>query len=166
MQLETGRYVIYRSSEICRIDSFEEKSFDGVTKREYCVLVPVDARSSKYYVPMDCAEEKLRNLLTKDEVLALIDGMKGDMPDWGENDPNRKDRVNQVLSSGDYRLIISLLHSLYLEKQKRIGIGKKLLAADEKAMRSAEQLINREFAFVLEIPENEIAQFISERISQ
>ena len=164
MQLETGRYVIYRSSEICRIDSFEEKSFDGVTKREYCVLVPVDARSSKYYVPMDCAEEKLRNLLTKDEVLALIDGMKGDMPDWGENDPNRKDRVNQVLSSGDYRLIISLLHSLYLEKQKRIGIGKKLLAADEKAMRSAEQLIDREFSFVLGIPQNEISAFIADRL--
>ncbi len=165
MQLETGRYVIYRSSEICRIDGFEEKSFDGVTKREYCVLVPVDSGSSKYYVPMDCAEAKLRGLLSREEVLSLIDGMKGDMPDWGESDPNRKERVANVLSSGDYRLVISLLHSLYLEKHKRIEMGKKMLAADEKAMRSAEQLINREFAFVLEIPENEIAQFISERIS-
>lgn len=165
MQLETGSYVIYRSSEICRIDGFEEKSFDSVIKREYCVLVPVDQRSSKYYVPLDCADAKLRRLLNKDEVLALIDSMKGDLPDWGESDPNRKERVNQVLTSGDYRLIISLLHSLYLEKQKRAAIGKKLLAADDKAMRSAEQLINREFAFVLEIPENEIAAFISNRIS-
>lgn len=81
MQLETGRYVIYRSKQICRIDSFEEKSFDGATKREYCVLVPVDSCSSKYYVPMDCAGTKLRSLLTKAEVLALIDGMKGDMPE-------------------------------------------------------------------------------------
>ncbi len=165
MQLETGRYVIYRGSEICRIDGFEEKSFDGVAKCEYCVLVPVDAHGSKYYVPLSCADTKLRGLLSKDEVLALIDGMKGDMPDWGENAPNRKERINQVISSGDYRLVISLLHSLYLEKQKRIEMGKKMLAADEKAMRSAEQLINREFAFVLEIPENEIAAFISERIS-
>ncbi len=166
MQLETGRYVMYRGSEICRIEGFEEKSFDGVSKREYCVLVPAGAHGSKYYVPRECADTKLRSLLTRDEVLELIDGMKGDMPDWGENDPNRRERVNSVLSGGDYRLVISLLHSLYLEKHKRTEMGKKLLAADEKAMRSAEQLINREFAFVLEIPENEITQFISERISR
>lgn len=165
MHLETGSYVIYRGSEICRIDGFEEKSFDGAAKHEYCVLVPVDSGSSKYYVPLSCADTKLRRLLNKDEVLSLIDSMKGDLPDWGEADPNRKERINNVLSSGDYRLVISLLHSLYLEKQKRAEIGKKLLAADDKAMRSAEQLINREFAFVLEIPENEIAAFISNRIS-
>lgn len=164
MQLETGNYVVYRSSEICRIDGFEDKSFDGGEARRYCLLVPLDAHGSKYYVPMDCADAKLRRLLNRDEVLALIDSMKGDMPDWGEDDPNRKGRINQVLSSGDYKLIISLLHSLYLEKQKRTEIGKKMLAADERAMRTAEQLLNREFAFVLDIPEDTVPEYISKRL--
>ncbi|MBQ8172242.1 MAG: hypothetical protein IJZ95_09655 [Oscillospiraceae bacterium] len=165
MQLQTGNYVMYRSSEICRIDGFETKCFDGVTQREYCILVPENDQRSKYYVPMDRAEEKLRRLLSKDEIYALIESMKGEQPDWGDTEIRRKERFNEVLGSGDHRLIISMMHSLYLEKQNRISQGKKLLAADEKAMKAAEALINREFSFVLGISEGEIEGFILDTLS-
>lgn len=166
MQLQAGNYVIYRSTEICRIDGFEEKSFDNVTSKNYCVLVPADGGNSKYYVPMDLAETKLRPLLTKDEIEDLINGMKGDQPDWGDTEDHRKNVFNEVLNSGDYRRIISMLHSLYLERQQRLAQGKKLLTADEKAMRSAESLIDREFAFVLGIKENEVSEYITSRLAE
>lgn len=166
MQLQAGNYVIYRSTEICRIDGFEEKSFDNVTSKNYCVLVPADGDNSKYYVPMDLAETKLRPLLTKDEIEDLINGMKGEQPDWGDTEDHRKNVFNEVLNSGDYRRIISMLHSLYLERQQRLAQGKKLLTADEKAMRSAESLIDREFAFVLGIKENEVSEYIASRLAE
>lgn len=166
MQLQTGNYVIYRSTEICRIDGFEKKSFDGVTQRDYCILVPEGVEHSKYYVPMDCAETKLRCLLTKDEIFELIDAMSEEQPDWGASDEHRKERINEVLGSGDYRLIISMMHSLYLEREERTARGKKLLAADERAMKAAEALINREFAFVLGISERDVPQFIEERLAK
>lgn len=166
MQLETGKYVIYRSTEICRIDSFEKKSFDGVTEREYCVLVPDGNEHSKYYVPIDCAESKLRPLLTKEEIFSLIDGMKNEQPEWSKSEENKKDRYSSVLQSGDYRMIISMMHSLYLEKQDRLAKGKKLLAAEEKAMKAAESLIYHEFGFVLGISENQVEEFIEERLAE
>ena len=166
MQLEIGKYVMYRASEICRIDGFEKKSFDGVTEREYCILVPENAERSKYYVPLDCAETKLRCLLTSDEINALIDSMAGEQPDWGETTDHRKERFNQILSSNDYSLIISMMNSLYLEKQNRISQGKKMLAVDEKALKAAEALINREFAFVLGIPENKVSEHIADKLAQ
>ena len=165
MQLEIGKYVMYRASEICRIDGFEKKSFDGVTEREYCILVPQNAERSKYYVPMDCVDAKIRCLLTKAEIDSLIDGMAGEQPDWGSSAEHRKERFNEILSSSDYRLIISMMHSLYLEKQDRLSQGKKVLAVDEKAMRSAEGLINREFSFVLGIEESNVPEYIAERLS-
>lgn len=165
MQLQTGNYVIYRSSEICRIDGFETKCFDGATQREYCILVPENDQRSKYYVPMDRAKDKLRCLLSKEDIYSLIEGMKGEQPDWGDAETHRKDRFNEVLGCGDHRLIISMLHSLYLEKQDRLLHGKKLLAADEKAMKAAEALINREFSFVLGIKETEMESFILDRLS-
>lgn len=164
MQLETGKYVIYRSSEICRIEGFETKSFDGVTEKEYCVLVPDSSERSRYYVPMDRAESKLRPLLTKEEILSLIDGMRAEQPDWGAADERRKERFAEVLSGGDYKLIISMMHTLYIEKQQRTAQGKKLLAVDEKAMKAAESLIYHEFGFVLGIKENEVAEFIAHRL--
>ena len=166
MELQTGNFVIYRSTEICRIEDFENKSFDNVTVKEYCVLVPADGGSSKYYVPMELARAKLRRLLTKDEVDELIDGMKGEQPDWGSTEDHRKDVFNEVLNSGDYRRIISMLHSLYQERQERLAQGKKLLAADEKAMKSAESLIDREFAFVLGIEQSDVSRYIAERLGR
>ncbi len=166
MQLETGNFVIYRSTEICKIEGFETKSFDNVTSKEYCVLVPADGGSSRYYVPRDFAEQKLRRLLTKEEIEQLIEGMRGEQPEWGSTEERRKDVFNEVLNSGDYRRIISMLHSLYLDKQQRLAQGKKLLAVDDKAMKSAESLINREFAFVLGIKENEVTEYISKQLDR
>lgn len=165
MQLEVGKYVMYRATEICRIDGFEKKSFDGVTEREYCILVPENAERSKYYVPMDCADAKLRCLLSKEEIDSLIDAMAGEQPDWGSTAEHRKERFNEVLSSNDYRLIISMMHSLYLERQNRTALGKKLLAADEKALKAAEGLINREFSFVLQIAESKVPEYIAEKLA-
>ncbi len=166
MELRTGNFVIYRSTEICRIEGFETKSFDNVTSKEYCVLVPADGGSARYYVPKEFAGEKLRRLLTKEEIDCLIDGMKGEQPDWGSTEERRKNVFNEVLGSGDYRRIISMLHSLYLERQERLALGKKLLAADEKAMKSAEALIDREFAFVLGIEQNEVSGYIAQRLGR
>ncbi len=166
MELQTGNFVIYRSTEICRIEGFENKSFDNVTVMEYCVLVPADGGSSKYYVPMDLAQTKLKRLLTKVEIDELIDGMKGEQPDCGSTEDHRKDVFNEVLNSGDHRRIISMLHSLYLERQERLAQGKKLLAADEKAMKSAEALIDREFAFVLGIEQSDVSCYIAERLGR
>lgn len=165
MQLQTGNYVIYRSTEICRIDGFEKKSFDGVTEREYCILIPEGAQHSKYYVPTECADTKLRCLLTKDEINELIKGMSEEQPDWGDTDERRKDRFNTVLNSGDYRMIISMMHSLYLQRQERIANGKKMLAADEKALKAAEQMINREFSFVLGIQEKDVESYITQHLN-
>lgn len=165
MQLEIGKYVMYRATEICRIEGFEKKSFDGVTEREYCILVPDGSEHSKYYVPMDCADSKMRCLLNKEQIDELIDCMSGEQPDWGSTAERRKERFNEILTSNDYHLIISMMHSLYLERQSRVAQGKKLLAADEKALKAAEKLLNREFSFVLGIAENSVSEYISQHLA-
>ncbi len=82
----------------------------------------------------------------------------------GESEERRKERFSEVLSSGDHRLVISMMHTLYLEKQQRAAQGKKQLMADEKALKAAETLIYHEFGFVLGIKENEVAEYIAQRL--
>lgn len=164
MQFSEGKCVVYRSSEICRIMGIESKSFDGINEREYCILCPINSERSTYYVPVDCVEEKVRDLLTREQVLELIDNIKDSDSEWCSNTNDRKARQNEILSGSNYDLIIGMTRSLYSEQQKRISQGKKLLAADEKAMRAAETLINREFGFVLGIEENKVSDFIKERL--
>ncbi len=162
MELETGKIVIYRA-EICRIEGIEKKSPDGMQEREYCVLSPINSGRSRYYLPRENTADKVRGLLTREEVMELIHGMGGEEK-WCGNLSERRQRHNEVLSSGDYRRIAEMLLSIYHEKQRREAQGKKLNATDERSMRSAESMINTEFGFVLGIKPEEVPGFIRDEL--
>ena len=83
---------------------------------------------------------------------------------WYEDKNTRKNIFNSVLRSDDYHQIISMMHTLYIQQENQRLKGKKLLAADERMMQDAEHLIHQEFAFVLGIEEDQIGNFITERI--
>lgn len=165
MELETGKYVVYRMSEICRIEGFEKKCADGVNEREYLVLSPISSGSARYYVPKETAGERIRALLSREEILDLIHGMVG-AEEWRSNPTERKQLQSEALSSGDYGRIASMLRGIYLEKQRREAQGKRLNSTDERTMKQAESMINGEFSFVLGIKPEEVPEFISRKIHE
>ena len=91
--------------------------------------------------------QKVRNLLTKEEIYSLIDEMPEAETQWYEDKNTRKNIFNSVLRSDDYHQIISMMHTLYIQQENQRLKGKKLLAADERMMQDAEHLIHQEFAF-------------------
>lgn len=94
----------------------------------------------------------------------MIDEMPEAETQWYEDKNTRKNIFNSVLRSDDYHQIISMMHTLYIQQENQRLKGKKLLAADERMMQDAEHLIHQEFAFVLGIEEDQIGNFITERI--
>lgn len=160
-----GEYVVYCSGEICRVDERSERCFDGVSKKEYCKLTPVDTVNSAYYIPSEYLESKARRLLTKDEIYQIIDGMPAATGVWYSDKHERKDRFEEILRSDDISVIVGMIKSIYDERSKLSQGGKRLVAADERALTAAEHLINREFAFVLGIKESDVNDFIQKRLA-
>lgn len=165
MTLEQGKVVVYRS-ELCRIKSIGMYAPDGVNEREYCILTPLASERSTYYVPMGCAQDKLREPLTRGEVLSLIDEMRGSGGEWCADGARRKARQNEILSSGSYESLIKMAGAIYGEQERRKSTGKKLPSSDERAMKAAEQMINSEFAYALGIAPEEVAGFIENRLGR
>lgn len=159
-----GEYVVYCSGEICRVDERAERCFDGVSKKEYCKLTPVDAVNSVYYIPSEYLESKARRLLTKEEIYKIIDGMPAASGVWYSDKSERRDYFESVLKSDSIPEMIGMMKTIYDERSKLTASGKHLVAADEKAFTAAEHLINREFAFVLGINENDVSEFIRKRL--
>lgn len=173
MDIYIGKCVVYRAAEICRITGLEQKNLDGRSAREYWVLTPVGAERATYYVPADCAQDKLREVLTPEQVLGLIDGMAGaETPSVGSEpsvvrtDRERRAAQDAVLAEGDHVKVMRMTRALHNEQEKRRKSGRKLAASDERTMKAAEALINREFGFVLGIDESEVAGFIRDRLAQ
>ncbi len=161
---ENGEYVVYGSGEVCRVEEKVTRCFDGVNKNEYYKLVPVEYKNSAYYVPVKSAEGEIRRILTKEEILEIIDGIPQAEAVWYNDKNERKGYFESVLRSDDFMGLIGIIKSVYEERERRAGSGKRPIAADEKAFNAAEHIIHGEFAFVLGIKESEVGSFIKERL--
>lgn len=160
----TGDYVLYGSAGVCRIASFEEKSFDGVHTSEYCILDPVFDANSIFYVPSAAVETRVRDLLSREEIVSMIKCIPQIEPLQISDHRNRKSVFDRILKSGDYSQMIPMLKLLYNEKQERLSGARKLAFADQRVMNDAQELMFQEFSVVLGIEKNEVMQYIEDII--
>ena len=163
---EINDYVVYGSGEICRIEEIAERCFDGVHKIKYYKIAPKEYRNSAYYVPVENAEKEIRRLLTKEEILEIIDSIPQAEAVWYTDRNERKNYFESVLHGDDFTRLVGMIKAIYEERQKRSNDGKKLIASDERAFTTAEHIIHGEFAFVLGISEANVGEFIRKRIEQ
>ena len=161
---KTGEYVVYGAGEICCVEEITERCFDGVNKIKYYKISPEEYRNSAYYVPVDNAVKEIRRVLTKEEILEIIDSIPQAEAVWYSDKNERKNYFESVLRSDDFTSLVGMIKAIYEERKRRSDDGKKLIAADERAFSTAEHIIHGEFAFVLGIPEAQIGSFIRERI--
>ncbi len=161
---KSGEYVVYGAGEICCVEEITERCFDGVNKIKYYKISPKEYRNSAYYVPVDNAAAEIRRVLSKDEILEIIDSIPQAEAVWYSDKNERKSYFESVLRSDDFTRLVGMIKAIYEERQRRSTDGKKLIAADERAFSTAEHIIHGEFAFVLGIPETQVGSFIRERI--
>ena len=165
MDYKTGKYVIYGTAGICKFDGTESKEFNGEMKK-YCKLIPMDYKNSVYYVPSDIIEMKTRRVHTKSEVYNIIDSIPGIKPLWNTNRNERKALFDTAIKSDNYTGLIGVIKSIHQHKKECQENGSKLTLADQKACRTAEDMLHQEFAVVLGINENEVDDVIAKRIDE
>ncbi len=167
MKFEKGNYVSYKNQGICQILDMETQTL-GQEEYLYYKLKPIAETTSTYYVPADKADVMLREILTKEEIMKLIDAMASDKGEevWLDNRRERRERYAQILKGDDQKAIIHLLSTLFLRKRSVEKDGKRLSSMDDAVMKNAEKLVFQEFGFVLHMDEDSLRQFIDQRIQE
>ena len=102
----------------------------------------------------------------RQDVMKLIKEMPKEGSIWIENSDERKESYRKILERGERTELVKLIKTLYMHKQKQKKSGKKLHIADEKILKDAEHMLYDEFAYVLDIPHNEVVPFISGQLQQ
>ncbi len=158
---------MYAAQGVCRVQGVEEKTFAG-SRAEYYILQPVYAPQSTVYVPVDNAAltDKMRRLLSAEEVLRLIRSMPEESSAWVEDDGARKEAYREILAHGDHRELIRAVKAVYRRRQELQEKGRKLHAADERFFKEAEKMLYDEFALVLNLRPEEVLPFILDQIRQ
>lgn len=161
-----GDTVIYGTEGIFRIDEEREEDF-GAGRRRYFVLKPETATgATTLFIPKDseAVKNKMRRLLSSDEVHELIRSMPDEDDVWVDDKKLREKYFRELMESGDRRSLIRLTRAAYRRRQVLSEIGKKLNMTDESAMKQAEKMLFEEFALVLNIRLDEVLPMIIREI--
>lgn len=159
--------VVYSSQGVCEIIGIEEQQIGGETK-SYYVLKPNNDKGAICYVPTwnEKAWSKLRKVMTKKDVDALIDSIPKKKPTWIANDNERKEAYKRILASGDQSAIISMVQALFTHRKEREAEGKRLHMSDEHFMKDAEQLLYNEWQYVLNVDKAGLMAYIFDRLER
>lgn len=158
-----GDFVVNSNNGICEISEITTMNMSGQNK-EYYVLVPIQEKTAKVFVPVDIAEKRIRLAMSKDEAWDLIKGIKSIDEAYVENEKEREKIYKEALASRDPNRLISIIKTLYLRKQKRLEEGKKNTAVDERYFKLAENHLHSELAFSLGVDKSEVSEIIISHI--
>lgn len=159
--------ILYGKYGVCKIENIVTENFTGKSM-DYYLLKPAYSDNTVIYVPIECEKlvSKMKKVLSVEEINNLINEVKNTVPIWYDNEKVRKEKYNDIISEGDRVKILQLINTLYINKQERKSMGKKMYVSDEKIMKAAEKLIYEEFAVVLNIKPEEVVPYIIEKIEE
>lgn len=167
---QIGEVVSYGATGICTIEDIRMESLSraGTKKQEYYILRPAASPTCTTYVPVanEALTAKMRRVLSKSEIDAMITSVQGQTLEWIDDTRHRADAFGQILANGISAELLKLIGCLYLEKKSRSNGGRKFCATDEKILSTAERMVSEEFAYALEIPQKQVFAYIAEKLGK
>ena len=160
---DIGEYVSYGINGMCNIEDIRPMQLSqSVEKMMYYILRPESNPKSTIFVPVNNQKlvSKMRKLMTKDEINAMLVRMKDRTLEWEKDVRFRTESFHEILSNGVNQDLILMIRCLHRKRQELVQLGKKLPARDSNTLKTAERLVEEEFAHVLHIKCEEVSDYI------
>lgn len=162
-----GDVVVYSATGVCKISDICEKSF-GADVLQYYMLSPLMKKSSTVFVPINNEKltQKMHHVLTKNEfekTFAIANSQVFVRPD---SESERRNKFTEILNSGNRALLIQMVLDLKLYKSQQIQNSRRLHLADERLLSCSQELLFEEIAYVFEIEQDSVQEFLKSKIPQ
>ena len=154
-------YIVYGPMSVCKIIDIIEEENPYIGLKSYYVIQPVYSdKSTIIKIPVDSKKVFMRHLISQREVLSIIESIPNLKVLDINNDKQRSQQFKSIIKSSICSYLAQLIKSININEQEKLSSGKKLSKIDEDFKKTAEKLINEEFATVLNIPVEEVSSFI------
>lgn len=164
---EIGDYIIYGNSGVCEVVEIGPIQLNGRDNDKlYYTLEPVYEKGSKVYTPVGNKKVLMRKIISKEEAFELIDNIPNIEFEIDLTDKERERSIKESLRTIDCEEWIKILKALHHRKQERHADGKKMTSSDEKFMQAAEDCLYGELSISLDMPKEEIGDFLLNRLKE
>lgn len=163
---KVGDLIMYGARGVCRIKDITELDWDAAEKgRQYYVIESV-YKENVFYVPVGNDKVYMRPVMSREEVLSLIDSMPGiKLEKQTKRSLQQLARLYQsAIDSHESTELIKLAKSIHMKEKTAEEQSKKLGQLDIRYLEHAEDLLFGEIAAVLDIPRDSVLAFIEERL--
>lgn len=162
---EINETVVHPNAGICKICDIKFERFKTVCDKYYVLSPLYSTVETKIYVPVSGNKITLRYPLSKEELIFALENSLKIADQWIDNDKLRAEKFNSILKEKEPSSIIEMICELHKKRKEREKAGRKLRSNDERILSEAEKLVNREFAFVLDISPDDVPGFIMKKLN-
>jgi CarD family transcriptional regulator len=164
---QIGQLVIYGGNGVCRVTGYEAPPYPHADKtqkyyrleplyQDGVIYTPVNTRVFIRPVISRIEAEKLIDMIPTIHAKAHFDGSVTQLSTYYES----------FFKSHNCEDLVHLVMSIYAKKQYVESTRKKFGQMDEKFMKRAEFLLNSELAVALNIPKDDVYDYISSRVGK
>lgn len=164
---QIGDKVVYGVHGVCMVVDQEERVIDR-KRHTYLALEPVRQDGSRYLVPTHnaAAMAKLRSMLSREELEAMIVSDEVMQDGWIRDENQRKQVYRELIGSGDRMKLMQMVHTLYRHKAAQTAAGRKCHLCDENFLRDAEKLLISEVSIVMDVGPDQAKQYIRSKLKE
>lgn len=162
---QVGELIIYGNNGICRVEEIGTPNLPIAAKgAQYYTLAPL-FRSGVIYAPVD-TKIFMRPILTKAEAERLIEQIPEiheEITD-GQSIRSLGETYKSFLHTHQCEDLVRLIKTIYKKEQAMEERGKKLAKTEQDYSKLAKELLHQEFSLALEIPYEEVQEYITARV--
>lgn len=152
-------FLVYKK-EVCRVKEIKGNSLD---KSSYYVLIPVTDESLKIEVPTANRLGHLRNLISIEEIDNIIKKIPS-IKIIEENDRLIENEYKELLKSGTFEDLITIIKTTYLRNKAREDTKRKLSDKDNTYFNLAEKYLYTEFSIVLNKSYEDTKKYVEDEV--
>ncbi|MCR5657149.1 MAG: CarD family transcriptional regulator [Butyrivibrio sp.] len=165
--LNKGDCVVYGNHGLCEVKDILVPSFleRGNETLYYSMVSSIDSKGV-LYVPVEGAEDKMRDAIDADEAEGLIDDIDA-LEEYDFPQGKKAEAVIvDVIKRNNAPEMMCLVKSLRKIKAERAAEGKKFASMDEKYLGIAEKLLYSEMAYSMEAKMDAVRERVTSELSQ
>ena len=163
---QEGEYIIYRNTGVCKVakvgipDDFPAAAPDVL----YYHLAPVRS-AGIIYIPVD-SKVFMRPVITREQALELIASIPTleETPDYSKDQKALAEHYKAQLQTHDCAVLLQLIKNIHRKTEELSARGKTAGKTDIQYMKQAESLLHEEFSIVLDIPFDEVPDYIRKQL--
>ncbi len=157
-------FVRYGANGVFQIKEIVSKQLSRKEVRQYYVLERVFGVETRITTPID--NPNLRAILSKAEMLHLLEELPKLSSAWIEDRHLRSDAFRSVLASNDMRQLAQMIQTIYWKKREKEQAKKQLSNEDLEFFAQAEAILCEEIALALGMEKEAVPDYLLSHVKE